>query len=404
MKLKHIEKIIKNLFLSYRFIAYYLNGLAKRDPNLWCFGTYNKGFSDNSKYLYLYIKAHHPEIRAIWISRSQEMSEKLNQMGFEAYYQKSRQAVSFMKKAKYHITNTNLTDTGYWYSFRAVYVNLWHGLALKRIEFDIQKGANAWKYQFNFSTYLFKKISFPALYKRPDLLTVSSRETARTFKSAFRLNDQHLTYAPLPRNTILNTDKKILRELIYQFESEYEVKLLDELTQFEKVFIWLPTFRDGKKDFLKEAHIDFEQWNEFLSQRNDILLVKMHQNLHTRFEDFSHIRFLNSATDIYPFLTFTDCLITDYSSIYIDYLLLDKPIIFFCFDKHSYISDMRGIYYDYEEVTPGCKCYHFNELLASMDHFDHDQFQKHRQQMKEFFFKESLNKSLSDLLNEIKRR
>ena len=59
--------------------------------------------------------------------------------------------------------------------------------------------------------------------------------------------------------------------------------------------------------------------------------------------------------DIYPLLKYTDILITDYSSIYFDFLLLNRPILFFDYDYDEYSSNMNGFVYDYQETAPGPK-------------------------------------------------
>ncbi|MCV5480587.1 CDP-glycerol glycerophosphotransferase family protein, partial [Escherichia coli] len=52
----------------------------------------------------------------------------------------------------------------------------------------------------------------------------------------------------------------------------------------------------------------------------------------------------------------SDFLITDYSSIYFDYLYLNRPIIFFPFDLEKYTAS-RDFYLSYNEATPGVKVY-----------------------------------------------
>ena len=52
----------------------------------------------------------------------------------------------------------------------------------------------------------------------------------------------------------------------------------------------------------------------------------------------------------YPLMKVTDILITDYSSIYFDYLLFDKPILFMPFDFEDYIENNARFYYNYNCV------------------------------------------------------
>jgi CDP-glycerol glycerophosphotransferase len=66
--------------------------------------------------------------------------------------------------------------------------------------------------------------------------------------------------------------------------------------------------------------------------------------------------------DICFILKYTDILITDYSSIYFDFLLHNKPIIFYPYDLEYYKSKDRGLIFDYDKFTPGPKAYNLNQL------------------------------------------
>ncbi|MDE7088974.1 MAG: CDP-glycerol glycerophosphotransferase family protein, partial [Prevotella sp.] len=77
----------------------------------------------------------------------------------------------------------------------------------------------------------------------------------------------------------------------------------------------------------------------------------------------SNIVILDKNMDVYPILPFTDVLITDYSSIYYDYILMEnKGIILFPFDYDEYIKNSRDLAFDYLTYTPGCKAWNFEEL------------------------------------------
>ena len=54
-------------------------------------------------------------------------------------------------------------------------------------------------------------------------------------------------------------------------------------------------------------------------------------------------------------LDIADVCITDYSSIAFEYSIMEKPIIFFAYDLEDYI-DERGMYFNYDEITPGPVC------------------------------------------------
>ena len=73
-------------------------------------------------------------------------------------------------------------------------------------------------------------------------------------------------------------------------------------------------------------------------------------------DNFNLLLDYDPQLDIYPLLKHTDMMITDYSSIYFDYLLLDKPIIFYPYDFEQYTKDDRNLLFDYESMTPGPHC------------------------------------------------
>ena len=59
-----------------------------------------------------------------------------------------------------------------------------------------------------------------------------------------------------------------------------------------------------------------------------------------------------------------DILVTDYSSIFVDFLLLNRPEIFFPYDYEKYVTKDRELYFDYNEFTPGPKARVFSEFLG----------------------------------------
>jgi CDP-glycerol glycerophosphotransferase (TagB/SpsB family) len=58
----------------------------------------------------------------------------------------------------------------------------------------------------------------------------------------------------------------------------------------------------------------------------------------------------------------SDVLITDYSSVWMDYLLLKRPIVFYSYD--DFVHDDAGVYYDVKDEHVGHFCYTEDELFA----------------------------------------
>jgi len=403
MTLKQVGKLIEKAKYYPLFLIYFLSKLVPKNKKIWVLGTYNNGFSDNTKYLYLELEQNHKDICFIWICRKKESVKKLRSKNIDAFYKRSMKGIWYLLRASIHFTNTNLVDTSFWLSRGAIFVNLWHGVPLKQIEFDIKKGNNAFKFEnTNLLEYFFKKISFPANYRKPDYILCTSDYMAQKLRSSFRVGNSNLLFSVYPRNNIFNYSKAELKKIIYRFESTKTYTILNKIEEASKTFIYLPTFRDGNTGFLEDSGINFQNYNSFLKKFNFLLLIKLHPNLVNDNEDLSNITFLDTAIDIYPFLKFTDHLITDYSSIFVDYLLLDKEIIFFPFDKNEYLNETRGIYENFDENTPGFKCYTFDELKNCMRNIDNKDFAKSRNKIKRKFWNRINNTSMTTFMDYFK--
>ena len=94
-----------------------------------------------------------------------------------------------------------------------------------------------------------------------------------------------------------------------------------------------------------------------------------------------------------------DILITDYSSIAYDFLLLDRPIIFFDYDREIYERNMGGFLFDYDEFTPGIKVKNQDELISAIK--EKDSYKEQRDYIKEIFFDSTNIRSSENIFKEI---
>lgn len=382
MNPKHLEVIVKKSKYYPLYLIYFLSGFVKRDKNTWIFGTYNAGFGDNSKYLYLYLEKNHPEIKIIWITRKKANLNFLKSKGINAFYKKSIKGIFSILRASIIFSNTNIEDVSYWFSRGAKFVNLWHGVPLKKIEFDIKFGKIAWKFQYRnkFEKFV-KTLIFPGLYRHPDFLLIPSEYMEKFFTSAFKIKEKNVLIGEYPRNSIFKYPKEELLKLISRFESKATFELVKSLSKYRKIFVYLPTFRDGKSNFFEDSGINFAQLDRLGKGKNFLFLIKLHPTTSKKIinlSQFSNIKLLDSKVDIYPILPFTDVLISDYSSIFFDYLLLNKEIIFFPFDLDEYMLKSRKMYFDYDEIIVGKKCNSFKELIQAIEDSDNLDFSQER--------------------------
>lgn len=215
-----------------------------------------------------------------------------------------------------------------------------------------------------------KKIGHLANYKAVDYqLVVSTSDfvTATGFAPVF--DARRFINCGYPRNDVLTADKltegqlALVNQAIYQWATQSDARLL----------VYMPTWRG---DSYAANPLEIERLNAFCQAHNLRMVIKMHPfiEVHRFFDSIEQqafqwrpdypnaVVFYPADEDIYPLLRHTDLLITDYSSVYFDFLLVDKPIVFFVYDKDDYIRQHGDFCLEFEEHTPGIKAYDGAEL------------------------------------------
>ncbi|MBS9767518.1 MAG: CDP-glycerol glycerophosphotransferase family protein [Flavobacteriaceae bacterium] len=349
-----IPQAIMRLF---QYTFFYLSYLMPRDKNMWIFGGHHGHFADNTKHLFLYVAEYCPEIRAIWITKNKELVNHLKNKGFEVYCKYSLKGIFYALRGKFYIFHSHLEDINLSASGGTIKVNLWHGAPIKRIRFSTTfKGKTA----SIFVPSLKNKFVYPYFYINSDYILSTSKRVTKYFAEAFRVKENQCMELGYPRNEILNYSEDKLVKFIEKYEPTETKTLINRLKTYKKVFVYMPTWRDNGRNFIQNAGIDFEILNKVLEAKDYVLVLKLHRytTLPMNLHQYKNIILFGNDLDIYPILPFTDCLITDYSSIYFDYHLMEKEVILFPFDKDEYIDKDREMYFEYDEVVE-------NELVVN---------------------------------------
>lgn len=191
----------------------------------------------------------------------------------------------------------------------------------------------------------------------------SAKGLRKIYAEAFgvKLDRTHAT--GIPRTDIF-FDEKYISEKKDEFIKKYP-QIVDK-----KVILFAPTFRGNgaRSAYYPIEQIDFKTIYSEL-KNNYVFLIKMHpfvyfdNSLTKGMEDF-YID-ISSEREVNDILFSTDILVTDYSSIIFEYSLLNKPVVFHCFDLEQYI-EKRGFYYDYEEYIYGRKTKNTSELIKAI--------------------------------------
>ena len=364
---------------------YWLSYIIPKDRNLWVFGAWSgERYADNSKYLFEYINKNYSEIRAIWFTRNKDVYKLVKSKGYEVYYGYSLQSVLLGLRASCSIfVQSNLSDCmPFLNNKKTKLVQLWHGIPLKKIGYDDNLSTHRER------RFLLRNIVFPFLKENYSFIIANSNEDEGNFITAFRNKSVKIT--GYPRNDLL-------------FQKVKRGKFCN--------IIYLPTLRGNtgdEIDLFSNFGFDVSKIDDFLLKNHCILNIKMHPVNQPNKEMLEQIKIMNNINfiiekDATEMLMFADILITDYSSVYFDYLLTDKPIIFAPFDYDDYIRKGREFYYNYDEVTPGPKCKDWNEILTWIEKFKNDPtlFSKERKIMKNRFHKYQDGRSCERVYNEI---
>lgn len=353
--------MFKTLAYCICYLIYPFSFLFPRKKSRCAFGSFRSAFNDNAKYLFIYANEHYHDRELAWISSSAETVAEVRSLGFKAYRSTSLKGALYALTAKWWFFNSYTSDIMFCFSGGAVCINLWHGVGLKRIEFNVVSGPLTDR----FIKRRFREVFFhPESFRCPDWLLSSATFQTSMFAKAFRIPESRCLEYGYPRNAILTAPEPEILDFTSRYEPEATSKLLKEFEKFSKVYIYMPTWRDSQREIFVQ-NLDLHKLNETLSDKGALLLLKPHVNTIKKdcINNYSNIRLIDSKSDVYPLLSFTDVLITDYSSILYDYILMPgKSVLLYLYDYAEYIRE-RDFYYPFDENVIGERAENFQQLL-----------------------------------------
>lgn len=351
------------------FISY----LTPRNKNKWLVGN-ARGFNNNTKYFFIHAKEVLQMKDCYWICKNKRYRTEIQQLGYKAYHPWSLVGLYHLLTAKVYVYDSHISALNFWTSGRVKKVNLWHGVGIKNIEYKVQIKNEE---QENWLNYLRR----PVNYVHPDLFLSTSPMMTKHFAECFRIPEIRCIESEYPRCAIFKKTQEELLSFISTYENKETQKLAERLNEASRSYIYMPTWREGNDDFLKKAGFDLQAMENVLKEKNELFLFKLHPftRITVDTSTYKHILFIDNKMDIYPLLPFTDVLVTDYSSIYYDYLLMpNKEILLFPFDYKEFIASEHDLAFDFDEYTPGARVYTFTDMLEAIrsgQHFINDKKQ-----------------------------
>ncbi|WP_261806922.1 CDP-glycerol glycerophosphotransferase family protein [Lapidilactobacillus luobeiensis] len=339
-------------------IIYFCCGFKKRDNQVLVFGSwFGTKAADNSYYLlrYLVDQGFAKSYRLVWIGQDSLRNQIQRDFhGAVAFYPRnSFAAFRILQVAGYGFVSNGMTDLGSIVPNRRMkVVQLWHGFPFKKIGADMSSDPHEGNHVYDqFTGYL----------------STSPLMTTRIL-SAFRnygISEAQVIKAAQPRDMVL-VDQSVKPDISKRIRKSLGIP--------ENAFVvsYLPTFRDRNSSTFAFASLGAE-FDQKLKDKNIYIIEKRH---HFRFreyevQNYDHIVQASDEVDTQELLIATDLLVTDFSSVYADFLYLDRPILHYFYDGDYYLKNDRGLYAkDVADIAAGPIVYQEEILIKYL--IDHD--------------------------------
>lgn len=392
-------KIIKPIGKLFAYILLLLSYLFPRFKRIWVYGS-NMGFVGNAKYLYIYTSTK-DDIKSVWIGNKKEV-ELVRSKGLVAYSRYSIPGVIYALIAGVYIYNSYVNDINLYTFGFAKRINLWHGIGIKNCERKISTGPLAEIFK---SKNILIRLKYLPLFVKPHFFLSTSKRMRELFGECFAIASNSFIDNSYPRCEILLIEEQQRSDFINKYESEETIKLINTIKSSAYSYLYMPTWRDSENNFLED--FNFGRLNEILRCRGEILLVKLHPVTKINIDmQYSNIIIVDKYVDLNSAMSYTDCLITDFSSVYYDYILMrGKRLILYLPDYEHYISKDRDLAFDYMECTEGEFVYNFEDFIHLISSRGNAIYSYKRiPEILEYFWGTALDTRTCDLYEKIKER
>lgn len=339
-----MKKILKSIFIK-------IFDILKVDDKMIVFES-NPDMSDSSYALFIYIKNNYPEYKCVWCI-SKNKTTLLKQQKIKCFNRKNKiLALYYLSRAKYlFYTHTGVIDRKLKPAQKAY--NIWHGSPGKKFAANLIDN--------NYNNHIFVTSTEFTLNKYVENYGVDRNKS---------LLSNHL------RNDFFDSS--------FSSTETNKANNLFNFNNYKKNIIFLPTFRRNKalsKNFydnfpLKLDKEDWKKLDEFLKVNKVQLIIKNHpmvENADMDFrKDFLNIRILSSNelvnydVQLYSILGHCDALISDFSSVVYDYMMLNRPIGYVVSDLDYFKNSSNNegfVFNDIEENMAGEQIKDFNGLI-----------------------------------------
>lgn len=346
-------RILRLVAVSVLWPLYFIVGMFPRNQKIAVFGSANGQYFGNTKYAFQNAKFHH-EVRKIWITQTVDQYRKLKPLLLNrVYYRWSLKGIYYAASAATHYVNCYPGDINVWLSRKAIVINFWHGIPLKKIENHIQNGPMA--LYFNPIGLRQKALRQLALivnfgaFRKSDFVYCHSKIWVDLIADAFGIPSSRVIPEPSP----------VLQHLVHQSSANRR-----DVYGSTKKILYLPTMREAyPAGWIAAGPLGkLEELDRFCGEHATELHIKLHPNEACAHVNGRNLQFMPADWDIYTHMYNYDLVITDYSSIAFELDFASIPYALYWFDLEIYRQESRDLYFDIEHIFEGTKLYGLDDI------------------------------------------
>ena len=349
---------------AFRFAAYLVRRalfpvferLLPADEKLWCFCTWDRHYHTlDSPRAVLEALSDDPTITAVVLQKVRSPSGEDRDTDRVRFVRaESLRGAWYLARARvvliaYGMRGLSSYATGL--TRKHLVIQLWHGIPLRRIG------------------RLFPRETWWAAEtpKYSAMVASSERERDNLAQAFAPVPREEIWLTGLPRNDFFLEDEAAL-----PLDYRGHLALLRKQLAGRRLVLYAPTWRDREEDHYSFSPEESQRLSQVLRRHNAVLGVRGHSNVrhlsrYTTGSDVAEIITLNHLPDVNVIMRETAVLVTDYSSIYLDFVLTGRPILHFTYDFDNYLKNRIGFFYELDEAFIGQRLLTFDAFLERLD-------------------------------------
>ncbi len=335
---------------TYRSVLKSIVGVIPKNKRLILFSAwFGEKYSDNSKFLFDYMRENSC-YTVYWYTKNRSLYEELTKKHIPVLYAKSWKAIWYQCRAIMCVSTVQTSDFNCLFLNNCYYLDLGHGFPGKPTGLMQPTVNKNWVKWFQFTK---KGLRY---YE-----TAASYFTVVYTGPCYDVQPDHFVFSNKPRIDVL-FDK----ELRKGFNAS-----IDKIKSNKRLITYLPTHRScGKKVMDISKIFDLNSLQLFCEQTDSVFLIKKH--FYHNSESTDLIKYPNifdvtsEEIDTEVLLAQSDVLVTDFSSCFIDFLALNRPILFYAYDYDDYMANERDYYWKYDMIDGGYTSKDYRDFLLSL--------------------------------------